>query len=222
MAGSLPAVPRLTTIARRLERIFPEGVSHRSYCVRDVAARTIWVMFYAGAVEGQDRWLRPSMVTDMSDRQAAMKASDEREEWYVRASSSDKNRPKKAWFAPNSREQIRDETLRLGLIPTGAVVERRGLATTSPLPKYALARDFAPLFDEALTGDDLKLAIERWGSVHLSPAALARIALIKKGVGAGDDKVVVKYPNGHARSLAPGPSSVLSKAVIEEFAPRYL
>ncbi|MGH8222198.1 MAG: BsuBI/PstI family type II restriction endonuclease [Woeseiaceae bacterium] len=222
MAGSLPPIPRLTTLARRLPRIFPEGVSHRSYCIRDVAARTIWVMFYVGAVEGQDRWLRPSMVTDMSDRQAALRTMEDRERWYAKASSPDKSRPPKAWFAPNSREQIRDETIRLGLIPNGAVIERKGLPTTSPLPKYALTGEFANLFDEALTGKQLEHAMEQWRATHLTHAAQARIALIKKGLGAAGDKIVVNYSNGHSRSLAPGPSSVLSKAVIEEFAPRYL
>lgn len=222
MTPSLPTVPRLPTVSRRLEEIFPEGVSHRSYCVRDVAARTVWVMFYAGAIEGQDRWLRPSMVTDMTDRQAALKTDADRERWYVTASSSDKRRPAKAWFAPNSREQIRDETIRLGLIPNGAVVERKGLPTTSPLPKYALAKDFADLFDERLSGEKFARAVDRWRSTHLSKAALARIALIKKGLGTDEDEVVVQFPNGHTRSLAPGPSSVLSKAVIEEFSSRYL
>ncbi|MGQ0544319.1 MAG: hypothetical protein ACT4P3_03180 [Betaproteobacteria bacterium] len=188
MADKLPPVPRLSSVARRLEQIFPEGVSHRSYCVREVAARTVWVMFYAGAIEGQDRWIRPSMVTDMTDQQASRKSEGERQHWYVKASSSDKRRPAKAWFAPNGREQIRDETIRLGLIPNGAVVEREGVPTTSPRPKYALARDFAGLFDEVLTGEDLARATDRWRSAHLSTAALARIALIRKGLGKGDDR----------------------------------
>lgn len=179
-------------------------------------------MFYAGAIEGHDRWLRPSMVTDMTDRQAALKADTVRKDWYLKASSSAKIRPAKPWFAPNSREQIRDETIRLGLIPNGAVIERKGLPTTSPLPKYALAQDFAALFDETLSGRAFEEAVARWRSAHLSKAALARITLIKKGLGKGTNEVVVAYPNGLTRTLAPGPSSILSKAVIEEFAPRYL
>lgn len=222
MAAEFHAVPRLGSVAQRVKAIFPDGVNHRNYCVRDVAARTVWVMLYAGAIEGLERWIRPSMVTDMTDRQAALLNRSDREEWYQQASSSDKKRPAKAWFAPNSREQIRDETIRLGLIPNGAVVERKGLPTTSPAPKYALARDFALLFDEQLEGKQFGETVERWRTAHLSKAALSRIVLIKRGATREKDSVLVTYPNGHTRSLAPGPSAVLSKAVVEEFAPRYL
>ena len=34
--------------------------------------------------------------------------------------------------------------------------------------------------------------------------------------------ILVCFPNGETRRLAPGPSSIISKAVIEEFAKRYL
>ena len=190
--------------------------------MRDVAVRTVWVMLYAGAVEGLDRWVRPSMVTDMSDRQAALLTDPGREKWYARATSPDKRRPAGAWFAPNSREQIRDETIRLGLVPTGAGIERRGVPTTSPRPKYALAADFAALFDEKLSGASPKEAIDSWRSAHLTKAALARIALIKRGAVRDTASVLVTYPNGHTRKLAPGPSSILSRAVIEEFGPRFL
>src|SRR5262249_42928282 len=36
------------------------------------------------------------------------------------------------------------------------------------------------------------------------------------------ESVLVKLPNGETRRLAPGPSSLLAKAVVEEFAPRFL
>lgn len=222
MPTSLPPVPALDTIATRLEQIFPEGIDHRNYCVRDVAVRTVWVMIYAGALQGSDRWIRPSMITDMSDRQARLLGDADRRKWYERYPVSGKSRPAKAWFAPNSREQIRDETIRLGLIPNGAVIERKGLATTSPLPKYALAADFAALMDKRLSANHLETAITMWRAAHLSKAALARITLIRKGAVRAANSISVTYPNGHTRTLAPGPSSVLSKAVIEEFAPRYL
>jgi hypothetical protein len=222
MAHKLPPVPRLALVAKRLEAIFPEGVSHRIYCVRDVAARTVWVMLYASAIDGLSRWIRPSMVTDMTNRQASLLSDSDRIYWYQQSSSSTKKRPAKAWFAPNSREQIRDETIRLGLVPNGAVSERKGLSTTSPLPKYSLGADFAELFQEHFTSKELAAAIEQWRLKHLSKAALARALLIKKGTVRSSDTVLVTYPNGHTRSLAPGPSSVLSKATIEEFAPRYL
>ena len=42
----------------------------------------------------------------------------------------------------------------------GAVKEREGLPTTSPLPRYALAAEFAGLFDSGLTGEALQKGIE--------------------------------------------------------------
>lgn len=78
------------------------------------------------------------------------------------------------------------------------------------------------LFDQDLTGPSLRDTITAWQEAHLSRAALARVALIKKGLSKTSGAVLVTYPNGHTRSLAPGPSSVISKSVIEEFAKRYL
>lgn len=222
MTAKPPSVPPLALIAKRLEAIFPEGVSHRNYCVRDVAARTVWVMLYAGAIDGLNRWIRPSMVTDMTDRQAKLMSDADRLSWYQQSLSSKKKRPARAWFAPNSREQIRDETIRSGFVPNGAVSERKGLSATSSLPKYSLGADFAELFQESIATKDLAEAIAQWRSKHLSKAALARSILIKKGAVQSSDTVLVSYPNGHTRSLAPGPSAILSKATIEEFAPRYL
>lgn len=162
------------------------------------------------------------MVTDMTDRQAQLTSESDRITWHERSSTSSKKRPPKAWFAPNSREQIRDETIRLGFVPNNAVVERENVPTTSPLPKYALGADFAKLFEEKLDKKELAAAIQDWRSRYLSKAALARASLIKKGAARSSGTVLVTYPNGHTRSLSPGPSSVLSKATIEEFAPRYL
>jgi hypothetical protein len=109
----------------------------------------------------------------------------------------------------------------MGLIANSAVIERQGLATTSPAPRYALQGGFAALFTPALQDDSLTATIENWQAAHLNPAALARITLLRRGA-AGGEQVLVKFPNGETRRLAPGPSSILSKAVIEEFAPRFL
>jgi hypothetical protein len=48
--------------------------------------------------------------------------------------------PADRWFHDNTREPIRDETLRDGLVRIGAVVTRSGLATTSSKGRYALRR----------------------------------------------------------------------------------
>src|ERR1035438_1518645 len=75
-----PAVP-LKTIASWLPDIFPDGTSNRGYVTREIAAKTIFVMFYTGAVEGSGRWLRPNQVTKMTDRQATRKGLHSREAW---------------------------------------------------------------------------------------------------------------------------------------------
>jgi hypothetical protein len=127
------------------------------------------------------------------------------------------------WYAPNTREPIRDETIRSGLVLTGAVIERAGLPTTSAKPRYALRRDFAALFEEGEPEASAKKKMGRWQKKSLSPAALARIRLMQAAVVASErGDVLVKFPNGETRRMAAGPSSIISKAVIEEFTPRLL
>ncbi len=46
-----------------------------------MAAKTIYVMFYAGAIEGSDCWVRPSQVTDMTDEQALLTDTESRKAW---------------------------------------------------------------------------------------------------------------------------------------------
>jgi hypothetical protein len=219
---SLPCLSSLGVIAERLPLIFPEGIEHRGYVTRDIAVKTVYVMLYAGAIEGTDRWIRPSYIYFMTEEQARRKSDKERETWYV-ASLKPRYRPEgKRWYADNSREPIRDETMRGGLIPYGAIIERQGIPTTSSTPKYALEREFAELFDEELTDRKLHARIKAWQDKRLNKSAIARIALIKKGAVLSKDAIQVRFPNGEMRRLAPGPSSVIAKAVIEEFAPRFL
>jgi hypothetical protein len=122
----------------------------------------------------------------------------------------------------NSREQIRDETIRQGFIPNNAATERQGLATTSSVPRYALRKDFARLFDPALSAEKPEKAAERWREQHLSATALARTVLMRRGATTTGEGVLITFPNGETRRMTPGPSSTISKAVIEEFAKRYM
>lgn len=218
----LPQVPTIELIAERLLEIFPEGTEHRNYVIREMASRTVFVMFYVGAIAGTDRWLRPSQVTDMTDEQAAQLDDASRDTWTKLSLSNKKDRPIGSWYAGNSREPIRDETLRSGFIPCRAVVQREGIPTTSSKPIYALEEAFAKLFDVSLAGTELATAITTWRKDHLSKAALARQHLVREGAVDAKDVVSVTFPNGEKRQLAPGPSSVIAKAVIEEFAPRFL
>lgn len=214
----------MTTIQERLQLIFPDGTANRTYATRDMAVKTLFVMFYVGAISGRDQWIRPDQVTKMTDEQAAKTDEESRLMWakasLVPGGMTDiPNR----WYAANTREPIRDETLRNGLIQLGAVVERAGLATTSAKPRYAITPAFAELFAEKLTGEELTKAIAIWQKKHLSAGALARIKIVKRGAAAaGEKEILVTFPNGETRRMAPGPSSVISKAVIEEFTKRFL
>lgn len=225
---SLPAVPSLQTIQELLPLIFPEGAQERQWCIREQSARTIQVMFYAGAIEGADRWLLPNQVVNMTDAQMSQLDVADRESWYtITSKPKRRNRgepqqeqPPGAWYSVNSREGVRDETLKKGLYVNGAIHLRTGIATTAMFGRYALKQDFAQLFEKA--GAELKSSIEIWQSAHLSAAARARISLMRSGGAASEEAVRVTLPNGTTLALSGGESSLLTKALVEEFAPRFL
>ena len=216
------ALLAVIAIQERLQRIFPDGTSNREYLTREMAAKAVFVMLYAGAVEGSDRWMRPDQVGRMTDEQAAKTTQPEREAWLVESMSRSRGDIPGRWYSVNTREPIRDETLRNGLVEVGAVVVRSGLATTSPEPRYALANQFAALFDSGVGGPTLDDAIKQWQDANLSAAALARVAIVRQGAVAQNQQVPVRLPNGEVRNMAPGPSSLITKAVLEDFVPRFL
>ena len=215
-------IPSLSLILERLPLIFPVGVEYRNFVVREMAARTIYVMFYAGAVSGRDRWIRPSQVTDMTMTQAELTDDESRAQWLRSSLSTKKIRSVDSWYAPNSREPVRDETLRTGLIPYRAVLEREGIPTTSSKPKYCLDLEFAKLFDPMLAQEQLNNLVAEWQERHLSKAAISRMRLVRHGASVARDAVTVTFPNGEMRALKPGASSVVAKAVIEIYAPKFL
>jgi hypothetical protein len=218
----LPPVLSVSDIHGRLQEIFPEGTPNRNHCVREIAARTVFVMLYVGAVEGGDIWLRPDQVTRMTDAQTFKADDDARLAWAKESIAPGKGEIPGRWYAANTREPIRDETLCAGLVTNGAVTERQGVPTTSPAGRYALKVDFAGLFAAGLTGSALRAAIQTWRAAHLNAGALARIAVIRKGAVDTGKSILVTFPGKETRHMAPGPSSIISKAVIEEFAPRFL
>lgn len=219
---SLPPYIDRSTIHKRLQIIFTEGIPQRAYCVREAAASTVFTMLYIGAVEGSDQWVAPKQIVRMTDAQAALQGDAERAD-YATASLKPGFRPEgQTWYQDNSREQVRDETIRQGFIPNNAVIERPDLPTTSSKPRYALRADFAALFDPALPDDEMEKAAETWREEHLSATSLARTVLMRRGATTTGEGILVTFPNGETRRMAPGPSSVISKAVIEEFAKRYL
>jgi hypothetical protein len=219
---TLPPYVSRELVAQRLPLIFPEGTPGRNYCVRELAASTVFAALYIGAIEGHGRYLGPIHVYRMTREQAAKSADSDRE-WYARAlQKKDEEIPGKRWYADNTREPIRDETLRDGLVAVGVVVRREDLPTTSGLPRYSLKPDFAALFDPALIADDLSAAINQFQKTRLSKSALARITIMRAGAAANASGVLVTFPNGETRQLAPGPSSDITQNVVEVFSKRFL
>lgn len=220
--SALPPFASRDLIAERLPLIFPEGTPNRTYCVRELAASAVFAALYIGAIEGTARYLGPVHVYRMTAEQAA-KADDADRLGYAAAVLKKNGQIEGArWYADNTREPIRDETLRDGLVAIGAVTRREDLPTTSGLPRYALKTEFAALFDPALDGVALEDAIGDFQQKHLSKSALARVTIIRAGAAAGSAGVLVKFPSGETRQLAPGPSSFIAQAVVEVFAPRFL
>lgn len=221
-----PVIP-VQKIAEWLPEIFPEGTANRGYVVREISAKTIFVMLYVGAIEGSGIFVRPDQVTKMSDDQAVLVSEEARALWAGQSlQRGSKLDVATRWYAPNSREPIRDETLRLGLVALGAVLDRRDLPTTSSKPRYALTDSFAQLFyalDATTSPEERKALVTEWQAAHLSSSALARINLIRRAAaGSTSDRVTVTFPNGEVRLMHFGPSSQITKAVIEDFSRRFL
>lgn len=131
----LPPLLAVSDVHNRLHTIFPSGVANRNYVTREIAAKTVFVMLYIGAVEGTQRWLRPDQVTRMTDTQAAMLEDQDRSAWLLESMRPTAGYIEGRWYATNTREPIRDETLREGLVRLDAVNERQGLPTMSPRPR---------------------------------------------------------------------------------------
>ena len=218
----LPPLLDIGEIHRRLQVIFPEGTPQRRYCTREMAARTVFVMLYVGAVEGSGLWMGPKYVYRMGEGQSGRRNDAERLGYAAAVEKPGFVPAADRWFQDNTREPIRDETLREGLFRVGAVAERPGLPTTSSKPRYALQAGFAALFDPALIDEPLDVAIAAWQERSLSAGALARVRLQKRSATAAQSKILVKLPNGETRQMEAGPSSVITKAVVEVFAPRFL
>lgn len=217
-----PALLSWNEIHARLPHIFPEGSDNREHSIWEIAAKTIFVMLYAGAVEGSDHWIRPDQVTRMTDEQARQTDDAARQAWAAASIKPSKADVPGRWYAVNIRESIRDDTIRYALIQNSAVIERPGLATTSPAGRYALQADFAGLLEPDLEEATFHARVTAWQEKHLTAGALARLAIVRAGAASGGDYELVTFPNGETRRMTPGASTDISKAVIEVFAPKFL
>lgn len=219
---ALPPYVSREIVAQRLPLIFPEGTPNRTYCVRELAASTVFVALYIGAIEGSGIYLGPVHVYRMTGEQAIRSDDGDRRDYVAALRHRKTSIPGARWYADNTREPIRDETLRDGLVAVGAVIRRDDLPTTSGAARYALRTDFAALFDPALIETALAAAIATFQETHLSRSALTRVTIMRAGAAAGRSGIRVTFPNGDTRRLEPGPSSVITQAVVEVFSPRFL
>jgi hypothetical protein len=215
------SVPEVNTISERIKMIIPRELDTNGYILREIGAKTVFVMLYTFCVNG-DNWIRPATITCMDDENSKIKNEQLRSHWLntFQGRKAPKDVPNR-WYMPNTREPIRDETLR-ELVRLGCVLEKEGLPTTSPLPRYSLQKEFAMLFNPSLVDSELNVAIYEWQQKYLSQGALARIAISKKMVAQDNAGVLVTLPSGETRKLSPGPSSELIKAVLEKFAVKFL
>lgn len=216
----LPLLP-VDQIRERLQVIFPDGTPERSKCTGLAAARTIYVMLYVGAVEGGE-WLAPKFVYRMGETQSNKTTDSERAAYLAAVKKPGTPEPVDRWYKENTRESIRDEALGRGLVPIGAVLVNPHVAVTANKGRYILRGDLAALFDPVLTPDAFAKEAEKWRAKHLSQSALAVVKVLQVAAAGAKAKVPVTLPNGEARVMSPGLSSIITKAVIEVFARRFL
>jgi hypothetical protein len=220
-AVAMPPLLSIAEIHERLPRIFPAGLEMRGYLVREMAAKVIWVFQYGGMVEGTSRYLRPSHIYFYTDEQIALTSHDERFEWVANVKKTKFRPAGKQWYADTTREPIRDETIR-SLLDIGAVGKLAGVPTNASTPTYYLRADFAALFSPTISEDEFDLLNAAWQKRHLTPAARARMALLAAGKIKRDDEVAVTCPDGTVAKMAPGTSSLITKAVVENFSINFL
>lgn len=220
----------------RLRQVFPPA-AFDTVLANPQAARGVAAMIYVGSVvpdEGEhpqpdNVWTRPSTVMNMSDEALARDDEASRRAWAAAeargvkqvagllASWGLEHRP---WYAPNSREGLRDETWKKWRTH-GAARDLQGLPSSSSRPRWALTASFADLFDPSLEGEALADAIERWRRTHMAPGDLIKIQHAND-LARADHEVEVSIPGYGTRRLEPGAASAILKGVIEEWAPRRL
>jgi hypothetical protein len=224
----LPALlPTREAYQQRLELILPSAITGVTYTANPAAAAIAFTTMYVGAI-GHAHPIRPTTVTWMSDAIAAHRADEERKAYYTAAISKAGERAVKdlcaaagydrgeSWYANNSREPVRDESLN-ALKENGAILVLTDVPTTSSRPRWSLEPGFAALFDPELTGEQLEAAITQWQSAHLTPTGRRRAALLSDPSRSAGS-ITVHLPGGGTRTLHPGISSVILKGVVEQFA----
>jgi BsuBI/PstI restriction endonuclease domain/BsuBI/PstI restriction endonuclease HTH domain len=221
-AGPFPALIGVEEVQRRLAQIFPESFPDRALLVGKMAARVVFVFLYGGFLEGSNRQLRPSTIYLFTAEQARRTTLAAREAWRASAFRPGFRPEGQRWYADNSRESIRDDLIRNRLVIMGLVGRKEGVPTTSSAPTYFLRAGFAALFEPDLNGQALQDAIANWRNTHLSSMTLKRMALKAKGALARKGDVLIDLPDGTRMRVSAGPSTPILKALIEDYAQRWL
>ena len=217
-----PALLTRDEVRARLPEIFPEGIPRRTHGISPAAAATVFVALYIDAIEGGAEVLQPKPIYRMTEEQAALTSETDRQAFAKAMRGRGQAVGTTRWYQDNSRETIRDDVIRETLVPLGAIIADPNVTITANKPRYVLSAGFASLFDPTLQGGELAAAIMAWRASALSPGALARIALTLQGATVGNEDVLITFPNGDTRRLRPVPSANITKAIIEDFAPRFL
>jgi hypothetical protein len=213
MHGSLPPLPPLPPLAVLEERTVTAcAAAGAPLPVRAIAARTVFVMLYAGAVAGTSRWIRPAQVVRMSDAQAARCSAAERHAWLAASAGPGYEPPGRRWYAENTRESVRT-VLRECLLRIGAVVERPGLPPSSAAPRWALDPAFVRLLTAPV--QDGAAALLAWRAErHPASAApaLERLVLSFRRAAAEADAYLAR-PGGAADAAVRAAADALRSAL---------
>lgn len=218
----LPALVGVDEVQRRLKSIFPASYPDRPLLVGEMAARAVFVFLYGGFLDGVQHHLRPIVICRFTSKQARRTGDEARRTWIASAFGQGFRPAGNPWYADNTRESLRDDLFRGRFVRMGLVTRKLGVPTNSSTPIYSLSDAFAALFSPALKGAAFNVAVERWREKHLAPESLARMALKARGAEARLSDVIVEMPDRSRLRLAAGPSAPIVKALIEEFAPRWL
>ncbi|WP_280414951.1 BsuBI/PstI family type II restriction endonuclease [Nocardia carnea] len=219
-------LPKRENYQERLQLILPQAITGTTSTANPAAAAVVFVAMYVGAINHQNP-LRPSTVLWMSDPVSGRRDPLDRKMYYKAAVS---HRGQRAvvemcasagydrgdvWYAGDSREPIRDESIR-ALIENGAMLTLTNVDTNASNPRYTLESGFAELFSPDLVDDELHKAIVEWQSVHLTPIGRRR-AHLASDRSRDAKRVTVHLPDGGVRYLHPGKSSQILRGVVEQF-----
>ncbi len=179
-------------------------------------------VIYGGFIEEHGRCLRPSHVYFFTEDQSQKTTDAERQHWLSLANKSGFRPEGQRWYADTSRESIRDDLMRHQLFRFGIMQKLPGYAITASTPVNFLSANFAALFDPVLSGADLISMIKRWQEQNLDQATLQRMALRAQGIQAKDGDMLIDMPDETRIRISPGPSSIIVKGLIEDFAKHHM